>query len=700
MREESPFTSRARLYAPFILAFFVFSAVLGAEYLIVRSLTNRYNQREIEMYHGAMGLIIHNIDMYEMETGSSISTDFQGMPGFLNPTGMNNSFVQIIPDSIDYQVFLQKKLAEGISVASIGYENTIIETSVGKTENGEIVILEAHEYRDTVIKNLEEIAIGIIIALLVMIIIALVPGSLLIESFARRSTMMNSLAPVPAAESNDILHTGMENSSGVAFLITSPSGIVVSASLFCLELLGIEKLSEGLSFASLTVLPGEIRKKKFSTFRRASRKNITIQSMDGSRKECMMEVHPFYKEEKVLSILFLFIPVVTDEFMQIIEPGALSETQDNVSSRAKMHLVKSLIHDMNNHISGIIGVASIEIETSASDDVRSSFNAVLDSAEELTSLCNDLRTTITGGNDRRLRDLSQEMGLIAEVLRKILPGRVEIEITGNCDAGIKVDRELLREFFYGLALNSTAMMNGEGRIRIDVSEKIPMPGNAVRTISPGNKVCIRYSDGFIMPVALRDILSNRNYSVADVERQFGATTGSSYKALSSLAGSVVFERGSGETVLCLLLDGYELTKVKKVSSRQITRGVGAPGLSILVADEVDIVLNSISEYLEHSGMITTRAKDGNQVMELLKSSSFDAAVLDLNMPGVPTPGVVRYCQTSRPDMAVVITTGFDAPQGVRDLIAHPSTEYLHKPHKPEALVEMIYSLVSRLKERS
>ncbi len=645
-----------------------------------------------------MGLIIYNIDRYEIETGNSIFNDNQGMPAIVSSIGMNNSFIQIIPDSIDYPAFLQTKLAEGLSLTPMEYGNTIIETSVGKTQNGEIVLLEAHEHLNPVIKDLEKIASGLLIVLFAMIIIALVPGSILIESLARRSTMMNSLAPASTTGSNDILRAGLESSSGVAFLITSPAGIIVSTCSSCLELLGIEKLSEGLSFASLTALPAEVRKKEPSSFQRFSRRNITVQSMNGSRKDCLMEIHPFYKEEKIVSVLFLFIPGVTDEFRQIADSGASSETRENVSSRAKMHLVKSLIHDMNNHLSGIIGVASIEIETSASDGVRSPFSAVLDSAEKLTSLCNDLRTTVTGDNDRRLRDVSLEMGLIAEVLRKILPGRVEIEISGSCNAGIKADRELLREFFYGLALNSTAMMNGEGRIRIDVSEKIPMPGNGVQAISPGNKVCIRYSDGFIMPVALRDILSNRNYSVFDIERQFGATIGSGYKALNSLAGSIVFERGSGETILCLLLDGFEQTKEKEVSSRQLTRAIDAPGLSILVADEFDIVLSSISEYLERGGMTVARAKDGNRVMELLKSNSFDAAVLDLNMPGAPTPGIVRYCQTSRPDMAVVITTGFDAPQGVRDLIVHPSTEYLHKPHKPEALVGMIYSLISRLKE--
>jgi CheY-like chemotaxis protein len=286
------------------------------------------------------------------------------------------------------------------------------------------------------------------------------------------------------------------------------------------------------------------------------------------------------------------------------------------------------------------------------------------------------------------------------VLRKILPERVEIQVTGSCISWIEADIELMREFFYGLALNSTAIMNGEGRIRVDVSNRIPVSGNTVDTVSPGRKVCIRYSDGFIMPVALRDILSNRSYSVSDVERQYGATVGSVYKALNQLDGSVVFERGSGETILCLLLDGYEIDENKEDIHTRIIRNPDAPGLSVLVADDVEIVLRSVSDYLEKNGMTVTKASDGDRAMELLKHRSFDAAVLDLNMPGVPTTGIVRYCQTSKPGMAVVITSGFDIPHGVKDLIVVPSTGYLHKPHKPETLMEMIYMLIQRLEEGS
>jgi len=697
LSRESKYAGSARLYAPFILAFFVFTAVIGAQYLIVQWLIEQSSKQEIAEYQGAMRKIIDNINLYEMETGESICRDSLGAISFFVPVGMNNAIVRIIGGVEQYKEYIQARISRGLSVSSLGYDGTIIETSTGKTDNGEIVILESYEYVNENTKNLEKLLASLNIIFVVMIIIAIVPGSLLIESRTRRLSMLSFLSPSSEDGDSSALKSGIQNSSAVAYLVAFPDGAVASMNPYCRKLLEVGDGFREASLSSLTVLPADVREENLSILKGAIRKNIVLQFMDGSREGCVLEIHPFYKDDNVAAVLMLLIKEGGINYSADAEAEQVGAIADASAGQVKTHLVNSLIHDMNNHISGIIGVASMESETSDEND---SFASVLNSAEKLADLCNDLQAAVTGDTERRLGDLSHEISLIAEILKKILPERVEIEVTGSCSAWIKADMEILREFFYGLALNSTAIMNGEGRIRIDVSNRVPVYGNTVDAVSPGYKVCIRYSDGFIMPVALRDILSNRNYSVADVERQYGPTIGNGYKALNKLDGSIVFERGSGETVLCLLLDGYDHIVSEEDAHCRIVRNPDAPGLSVLVADDVDIVLRSVSDYLEKNGMNVTKATNGDSAIELLKEHSYDVAVLDLNMPGMPTSGIVRYCQTSKPGMVIVITSGFDAPHGVQDLIVAASTGYLHKPHKPEDLLELIYSLIHRLKEGS
>lgn len=700
MSRTGDFNGKARLYTPFILAFLVFFVVLGAEYVMVGNLIDDCIIQEANRYHGLLSQIMDGTGRYEAEADSSITNDSLEISILSHALGLNNYFVQIMHEPEEYTAYLQHRSTHGLSLLPMAYNSAIIETSIGKTEIGETIVLEVHDYQNEIIKNLEIIATGLLLSAFVMLILAIVPGALLIESLARRSKMMNSLAPALSTNSNDVLRAGLANSTGAAFIIASPHGAIIAASDSCVKLLEIGDGLKGLSMGSIISLPDEVRRMKPSDYHGIHKEVITIYGMSGSAKDCLLEVHPFKSGGKTVSVLFLFVTSSLSYEAGDTEPSAMDISADNVNNRAKIHLVKSLIHNMNNHLSGIIGLIAIELDRSSIPATTKSLEAVLESVEKVTGICNDLQNTVVGGSERRLRDVFHEINLIVEVLRKILPGRVEIEVTGTCNKCIRAGRELLREFYYGLALNSVEMMNGEGRIRIDVSERIPLSGNVIEIIPPGNKICIRYSDGYIMPVALRDVLSNRNYSLADVERQYGSSIGNAYKALTDLTGTIVFERGSGETILCILIDGFDKEKAVSITPGQLKGQKDSKGLTILVADAVEIVLHSTSEYLEQSGMNITRARDGDRVMELLKNNSFDAVVLDLNMPGAPTQGIVRFCQTSRPDMAIVIASGFSAPHGIAELINSPSTAYLHKPHRPKVLMDLIHSLRRRLKEGS
>lgn len=700
MNNKKRIPGRVQLYAPFVLALFVFIAILGGEYLIVRSLIQQDYNANIEKYHKKMCYILENIDEYNINENNPIHNNEGTFFNLITLPEGGSIYIQIIPDSTYYADYLLSGAANRLKVDIQSFDNVIVQTSVGTTDNDEIVILELYEQTNWGYKNFEKLAYSILISLLVMIIFAIVPGVILIESLQRKNSMLTSLSPVSATASLDILHGGIWESKRIACFITSPSGSLISVNPFCNQILELGKTQSGLLLGSITCLPLEIRKMNLFDLHDSISRNITLVSLTGSENQCLMEVHPHLSDGKIISFMFLIIPYSHDGNSSMPASSIILDTFDKVNTIARAQIISTLIHDMNNHISGIIGMTALRIENLESSDDERTLLSILNSSEKLAVLCDELGKTIGGGHRSQIKNISQEIGLIAEVLKKILPDNVAVEVTGNCPVKVKSHRDDLQELFYGLALNSTAIMNGQGRIRIDISDIAPKLNNSISATTPGSKVCIRYSDGFIMPVALRDIFSNRNYSFIDVERQYGSTVSSGYKALSKIKGSIVFERGSGETIMCILLDvmkgSPEITTL--VQDRVYTPSESE--LSVLVADDIEIVLKSVSENLRNNGMLVTEAVNGDQVMELLRSQKFDIAVLDLNMPGAPTPEIVKYCQNSIPNMVVIITSGFEFPKGISDLIASNYTEYLHKPHKPEVLIKMIHFLIKTMKEGS
>lgn len=657
-------------------------------------------RRQAQEYHSVAGEIIALLSSYHGDSQSEsedINAPVPLLPEIAGIRGMN---LRIVPDSTALNAYRDSILAGGGLLAGVDLEGRVIETSVAKTANGQMLIVEAIEHNNKQIKNLEDISIALIIILITMVIIAIVPGVLMIESMARRRRMAGSVLSSSGS-------SGWENSIGVfdgseyiGCMVVSPANVILWTNGTCREMLEIGERVRGVSLASVTSLPDRIRLEKEQSQQSPCREAIRVTGMRGNEQRLCMEILPVVSREALLYRIFLFTRPPEEDSVQsgsgISKLGGSLET----GSPAGARLAESIIHDMNNQLSGIIGSASLELDIMQnSSDSREVWSAVLTSAEKMTRLCSDLQALFTDDDDPVVRDIAEEMNQISQVMGRILPEEVRFQVTGGSDKLVSVKREHMRELIYNLSLNSMEMMNGEGRIRIDISERVPQGISKMESIPPGSRVCIRYSDGYIMPVAIRDALSSRNYSVSDVERQFGTAVGALYKVLRDIEGNIVFERGSGETVLCIILEGLDRSSPagRGESTEQFDMS-SVTGLSVLVAEEVEIILQSSCEYLEHRGMVTTAASNGDRAMELLRTRKFDAAVLDLNMPGIPTASIVRYCQTSLPSMAVIITTGYGMSGPVRDLLKATSTDCLYKPHRPEVLVETIYSTLMRIQE--
>lgn len=692
-------TVRTRFYVPFILAFMVFSAVLATEHFVAENLSEEAYQTQTEQYHAIMAQIIKEVNRYEGEHENTEVSTSDFLDSLVQSQGIHSLKAQIIYDIAQYDQYLRTSFQLENYDADLDYENRVIETAAAKTANGEVITVYVNEHNSKLIKNLRDSTKGLIIISMLMIIIAIVPGALMIESITRRRRTAGLLPRADRSNTEEAIMAAVEESGTVACMVVSQGGKVLTANALCRKLLEISDKGSSFSLSSVTALPDVLRKGDWAVADVPGKRIINVNSMTGSPRDVLMENHSFTGEGGVvLSVLTFILLRGSEEGLPGVAENWSETASGELRSSAGIHILDSIIHDMNNHLSGIIGVASLEVGRSSRGGQYQSCEAILEAAEKLTSLCGDLKAVVSGREDPVLKDPSEEMNLIAEIMRRILPEDIHFSVSGSCQKMISVKRELLRDFIYNLSLNSTELISGGGRIRVNVSEKVPAGISSMESFSPGNTVCIRYSDGFIMPVALRDVLSNRQYSVADVERQFGTTIGALYRVCREMAGNIAFERGSGETILCLLLEGYEKPSQETLQKENPGEGASVAGLSVLVADEVAIVLNSTCEYLEHRGMATTRVSDGNSVMELLKRKKFDAAVLDLNMPGTPTPTIVRYCQTRLPGMAVVITTGYGITPAVQELIKFPSTDCVNKPHRPDVLVDIIYSALMRIHE--
>lgn len=116
--------------------------------------------------------------------------------------------------------------------------------------------------------------------------------------------------------------------------------------------------------------------------------------------------------------------------------------------------------------------------------------------------------------------------------------------------------------------------------------------------------------------------------------------------------------------------------------------------TILVADDDEAIVDSISAILDLSGYEVLYVNDGTSVMQAVKAQP-DLILLDIQMPGHDGQAVCRQLkrQASTKDIPVIIVS---ASMDVRSKAEQVGADdYLEKPFEMEVLQQKVFNLLNR-----
>ncbi len=116
--------------------------------------------------------------------------------------------------------------------------------------------------------------------------------------------------------------------------------------------------------------------------------------------------------------------------------------------------------------------------------------------------------------------------------------------------------------------------------------------------------------------------------------------------------------------------------------------------TILVADDDEAIVDSISAILDMSGYEVLYVNDGTSVMQAVKARP-DLILLDIQMPGHDGQAVCRQIkrQASTKDIPVIIVS---ASMDVRSKAEQVGADdYLEKPFEMEVLQQKVFNLLNR-----
>lgn len=115
------------------------------------------------------------------------------------------------------------------------------------------------------------------------------------------------------------------------------------------------------------------------------------------------------------------------------------------------------------------------------------------------------------------------------------------------------------------------------------------------------------------------------------------------------------------------------------------------GATILVIDDEEVIRVLFREILEKLRHEVITVQDGFQGLELIKRIDFDMVFLDLKMQGIDGVEVFRNIKSLKPDLPVIIITGYPDSDLMTQALAHGPFGIMKKPFGEADIISAVNS---------
>jgi two-component system, OmpR family, response regulator PhoP len=118
-------------------------------------------------------------------------------------------------------------------------------------------------------------------------------------------------------------------------------------------------------------------------------------------------------------------------------------------------------------------------------------------------------------------------------------------------------------------------------------------------------------------------------------------------------------------------------------------------MRVLVIEDEPQLLRQILAGLTQQGIEAEGSGDGREGLYLAEEYPYDAAVVDLGLPGLPGLEIIRRLRAKGSLLPILILTARDRWQDKVEGLEAGADDYLVKPFQPEELVARLRALVRR-----
>jgi len=114
-----------------------------------------------------------------------------------------------------------------------------------------------------------------------------------------------------------------------------------------------------------------------------------------------------------------------------------------------------------------------------------------------------------------------------------------------------------------------------------------------------------------------------------------------------------------------------------------------PKARILAVDDEEIILNSFRKILVLAGYSIDTVESGSEALGLIRKNDYDFVFTDLKMPEMDGVEVTKAVKHLRPDIDVIVITGYASIETAVETVKFGAMDYVEKPFTEDELLEFV-----------
>ncbi len=365
-------------------------------------------------------------------------------------------------------------------------------------------------------------------------------------------------------------------------------------------------------------------------------------------------------------------------------------------------LAGGVAHDFNNLLQVILGNVDLALEDLAEGAVaRECLEQAVIASRRAGELCKQMLAYAGKGSFApELTDLKRIVEEIYQLMEVSVPKTAHlVRVLGDVPP-VLADPSQLHQVLLNLVTNAADALGAEdGRIEISTGSRTFGAGELAssfqeRQAPPGRYVWLEVVDtGVGMDAETVQRACDPFFTTKEKGHGLGLAAVLGIVRACDGVLQIESEPGAGTRVR-VLFPAAEGVAVQPGATPS-RAGWTARG-AVLVVDDDEALRELSRRFLERVGFDVTVAAGGEEALAHLERqmADFVLVVLDLSMPRVSGADVLRRIREERPELPIILTSGFNEPHLLAELPPGAPIEFIQKPFR----IEDLFALSRRLLE--